>query len=531
MYLKSFLVKFLFIPLALILFVMLPDILFSLFNKHYLFEINFTEMKKLFIFILLLSFLSLRMKVTILSIFYLLIFFTLASFNYFGTLITPYDILLFFTNFSEVIDALKDIQSLFLLPLIVTIFSFIVLVLFLKQIDKYCFHFHYAKILFFLMLFVLPIRIYTDVYIKKIDSVMKYPQTTSTSLRNTYKAINYFLVVTLPKKLQNPIKSVVTEKDTKFTISSHPQHNIILIIGESFRAKDAEILYPKLLQTMPELTKMKQQNYIAVKKCIASGVMTKVSISYFLHQVDKLNHISRVHNPNFALFKLAQENNFHTYFQTHQSANDSRYLIPMISAQNIETLLTPKNFSLNNTIDSVTDDMQLNEEVKKLNLSKPTFAVFQMQGSHMPYSTKSPQKYKKFNSEYQNSIFYTDAVLAKVIKYLASTRTKRLPTYLFFVSDHGEMLGEKGMHGHGHLEKEVYEVPFFYFATKRNEQIDKFLDTHNILTQYDISQMIKLLLGYKTSLHTKKQRKILVMGKDIDGYNGYKELYYNPKNF
>ena len=56
----------------------------------------------------------------------------------------------------------------------------------------------------------------------------------------------------------------------------------------------------------------------------------------------------------------------------------------MISARHIDTLVTPKDLSLENTINSVTDDMKLIQEIKNLNLSQPIFAVFQMQGSHMP---------------------------------------------------------------------------------------------------------------------------------------------------
>ena len=37
-----------------------------------------------------------------------------------------------------------------------------------------------------------------------------------------------------------------------------------------------------------------------------------------------------------------------------------------------------------------------------------------------------------------------------------------------FVSDHGEMLGERGLRGHGLLEKEVYTVPFIYYSNKQN---------------------------------------------------------------
>lgn len=92
--------------------------------------------------------------------------------------------------------------------------------------------------------------------------------------------------------------------------------------------------------------------------------------------------------------------------------------------------------------------------------------VLHQMGSHGPaYSHRSPADRKPFQPEcltnvlqqcdrqtlvnaYDNSIAYTDHVLARAIAWLEHQRTHYQPT-LLYVSDHGESLGENGLYLHG----------------------------------------------------------------------------------
>ncbi|MDQ6684500.1 MAG: phosphoethanolamine--lipid A transferase [Pseudomonadota bacterium] len=95
-----------------------------------------------------------------------------------------------------------------------------------------------------------------------------------------------------------------------------------------------------------------------------------------------------------------------------------------------------------------------------------TLVVMHMMGSHGPaYSRRSTAEFKRFRPEclstvlgecvhdelvnvYDNSIVYTDHVLAKTIDWL-QTRSSTEDTALLYVSDHGESLGEYGIFLHG----------------------------------------------------------------------------------
>ena len=52
-------------------------------------------------------------------------------------------------------------------------------------------------------------------------------------------------------------------------------------------------------------------------------------------------------------------------------------------------------------------------------------------------------------NSYDNTILYTDHVLAELIEMLRGIGVKGFDTAMIYVSDHGESLGEKGLYLHG----------------------------------------------------------------------------------
>jgi lipid A ethanolaminephosphotransferase len=92
--------------------------------------------------------------------------------------------------------------------------------------------------------------------------------------------------------------------------------------------------------------------------------------------------------------------------------------------------------------------------------------VLHQMGNHGPaYYKRYPQAFEKFKpacresdlslcsrdeivNAYDNAILYTDHFLAKAIELLQKNDSK-FETGLFYVSDHGESLGENGLYLHG----------------------------------------------------------------------------------
>ena len=116
-------------------------------------------------------------------------------------------------------------------------------------------------------------------------------------------------------------------------------------------------------------------------------------------------------------------------------------------------------------------------------------------GSHGPaYSRRSPPAFKVFQPEctsktladcrreevvnaYDNSIVYTDHVLAELIGWLKKQYQR--PTSLLYIADHGESLGENNLYLHGlpyaiapEVQKKVPLITWFSPAFSQQLALD-----------------------------------------------------------
>jgi lipid A ethanolaminephosphotransferase len=114
-------------------------------------------------------------------------------------------------------------------------------------------------------------------------------------------------------------------------------------------------------------------------------------------------------------------------------------------------------------------------------------AVLHMIGSHGPaYFKRVPPAFARFQptcnsrqfsnctkeqivNSYDNTILYTDHVLAELIELLRGVGAKGFDTAMIYVSDHGESLGEKGLYLHGMpralAPKEQTHIPMILWAS------------------------------------------------------------------
>ena len=135
----------------------------------------------------------------------------------------------------------------------------------------------------------------------------------------------------------------------------------------------------------------------------------------------------------------------------------------------------------------------LDEYIKK-NQGKDILIVLHQMGNHGPaYYKRYPKEFEKFtpvcksnqleectqeevSNAYDNAILYTDYFLSKVINFL-KPYSNSYETAMFYMSDHGESLGENGIYLHGlpyfMAPKEQKHIgSIMWFGGKINEEID-----------------------------------------------------------
>lgn len=157
------------------------------------------------------------------------------------------------------------------------------------------------------------------------------------------------------------------------------------------------------------------------------------------------------------------------------------------------------------------------------------FIVLHQMGNHGPaYYKRYPAAFEVFSptcktnqledcskaevdNAYDNAILYTDYFLSEVIKFLKSNNTT-FESIMFYVSDHGESLGEHGIYLHGMpnfiAPDAQRNVPAIMWFGENVDEIDTKSLTKKSTRRYSHSNIIHTVLGFmeiETSLYDKDQ--------------------------
>lgn len=222
---------------------------------------------------------------------------------------------------------------------------------------------------------------------------------------------------------------------------------VVIVIGEAARSSHFSLNgYER--ETNPLL---KTKNVISLKNVSSCGTCTAVSVPGIF---------SRLPRNYYTPEKAAQEENLldilaRVGFSILWRDNNS-------SSKGVASRFKEENIRHLNQQDEALLDC-LDEYIK--NLTTDGIIVLHQLGSHGPaYYKRYPEKFNQFKpgcntneiqsckkpdlvNSYDNTILYTDYVLAQIIDLLA--KNDHLNTAMIYVSDHGESLGEYGLYLHG----------------------------------------------------------------------------------
>lgn len=500
------------------LVLLLMDKAYGLSNEYFIFEFTSKEFfNKLFIFALLVSVIP-KSKVRII-LYVLIILFSFSQyvhFEYFGKNINAIEFYLLGTNLNETLEVFSTMLGMVLIPLFIVIIAFGALLLLDKHIATKAFKYKHGLTILLIALLALNIQMFyvtnlKNGKLKHSQSKLLYPTINRHSARNFFVSGNYFVFGILPKKLSSSVADYPVLKKP-ILINKDLNRTVIFVIGESLRY-DTFSLYENKLT--PKLQSLKSDKNFFYKKVYSGGTMTKVSVSTLINRLKYPNGLPQISEEDNCLFKLAKENKFSTYFLSGQTTSHLQIIHDLMCPKYIDKLVDRNDFPAYMQPKGYDEDLQT--LIEKLDiLKKKSLIVLQHRGSHSPYKKQYPKEYDRY-SPYENTALYTDNSLFSLIKYVKES--SKSETFLFYVSDHGELLGENGKKGHGHLVKEVYEVPLLMYTNTKDEALKeqfKYVRNH-----YDISNYILSLLGYKTDLIKDEDRTIYILNSDLDGFSGY----------
>ena len=169
----------------------------------------------------------------------------------------------------------------------------------------------------------------------------------------------------------------------------------------------------------------------------------------------------------------------------------------------------------------------LDEYIKK-NQGKDILIVLHQMGNHGPaYYKRYPKEFEKFtpvcksnqleecsqeevSNAYNNAILYTDYFLSKVINFL-KPYSDNYETAMFYMSDHGESLGENGVYLHGlpyfmapDEQKHIGSLMWFGGEIKKEIDTDKLNSYKNeSFSQDNLFHTLLGLFAVKTDVYKK----------------------------
>ena len=236
---------------------------------------------------------------------------------------------------------------------------------------------------------------------------------------------------------------------------------MVLVVGETARA-ESFALNGYARNTNPELGKLAVINFSQVSSC---GTATAVSVPCMFSGMSRQNYDEQLASHREGLLDIAQRAGYQvTWIDNNSGCKGAcdrvqQYQIPAPLKQKwcdaagecFDEIL----------VDSLKDYLA---HLDKNNL-KPQLIVLHQMGSHGPaYFKRSKAPYQPFQptcnsnaiqgcsaeelkNSYDNSIVYTDHVLAQIVETLK--QQSQYQTGFWYLSDHGESTGEHGLYLHG----------------------------------------------------------------------------------
>ena len=243
-------------------------------------------------------------------------------------------------------------------------------------------------------------------------------------------------------------------------MQEHPKL-MVLVVGETARA-ESFALNGYARNTNPELSKLAVINFNQVSSC---GTATAVSVPCMFAGMSRETYDEQLASHREGLLDIAQRAGYQVTWIDNNSG--CKGACDRVQKYQIPTQLKQKWCDAGGEcfdeilVDSLKDYLAHLDK----NNPKPQLIVLHQMGSHGPaYFKRSKTPYQPFQptcnsnaiqgcsteelkNSYDNSIVYTDHVLAQIVETLK--QQTQYQTGFWYLSDHGESTGEHGLYLHG----------------------------------------------------------------------------------
>lgn len=258
---------------------------------------------------------------------------------------------------------------------------------------------------------------------------------------------------------QQPFIKIGEDAQRNPDLQFQPRKSLtVLVVGESARAQNFGILgYDR--DTTPQLNK--EAGLIAFTDVHSCGTETAVSVPCMFSNMGRKNYNASKAKNEEGLLDVLKRAGIDVIWRDNQSG--CKGTCDRVTVQDVSKLQDPALCANSECRDEI-----LLQGLQNFidHLDKDTVLVLHQMGSHGPdYFKRYPKEYEHFTpvcesnalnncsresivNGYDNTLVYTDHVLASLIDVLRSNQDKA-DTAMLYLSDHGESLGEYNLFLHG----------------------------------------------------------------------------------
>lgn len=282
------------------------------------------------------------------------------------------------------------------------------------------------------------------------NKTMRYLITPSNYLYSLGSALNSY------KQAAVTVKKPIGEDARQVTDAKRKPRAFVLFVGETQRAANWGLNgYER--QTTPALSKQPVMNFTNATSC---GTDTAESVPCMFSMYGRHKYNENKIRTSESLLDVLKRSGVSVMWFDNQSG--CKGVCDNVPNEDLTKSKNPDFCVKGNCF----DEILINKMNDQLNNSQgDVMIVLHMMGSHGPaYFKRYPPAFRKWEptcdssdlatcnrehivNTYDNSILYADYVLSKAIDTLAKNNTH--DTVLWFMSDHGESLGENNMYLHG----------------------------------------------------------------------------------
>ena len=232
---------------------------------------------------------------------------------------------------------------------------------------------------------------------------------------------------------------------------------VILVVGETARAQNFSLNgYQR--ETNPELSQLPVINFNNTYSC---GTATAESLPCMFSHLGKAQYSDTKAKAYENVLDVLTRAGIKVFWRDNNSG--CKGVCARIENESTENLQIQELCNSEECFDEVLlNDLQQYVD----QLQDNALIVLHQKGSHGPaYYKRHPNRFTRFTPEcssgqvqdctqqqitnaYDNTILYTDYFLSKVIEFLGRNNAK-FNTAMWYMSDHGESLGENGIYLHG----------------------------------------------------------------------------------